>query len=82
MTLTELEKLQNVDPVTVDRSSLAEVTDIEIDRSLPKKERIQDYFRQIKNPYCYLQNGIVVKISFTIRYRIKRRSLFPTRRER
>lgn len=64
MTLTELEKLQNVDPVTVDRSSLVEITDIEIDRSLPKKARIQDYFRQIKNPYCYLQNGVVVKISF------------------
>ena len=28
------------------------------------RERLEDYIRQIKNPYCYLSNGVIVKISF------------------
>lgn len=58
------EEMRNADPRTVDRETLVDVDTVEIDRSLPKKERIESYLRQIKNPYCYLQNGIVVKISF------------------
>lgn len=65
MNMTELEEMKNVDPKTVDRSTLVEISDVKIDRSLPKKDRITDYFEQIKNPYCYLQNGVVVKISFS-----------------
>ena len=58
------EEMRNADPRTVDRETLVDVDTVEIDKSLPKKERIESYLRQIKNPYCYLQNGIVVKISF------------------
>lgn len=32
--------------------------------SLPQEQRIKDYIRQVKNPYCYLDNGVVVHISF------------------
>ena len=64
ITREELEAMKNVDPRTVDRSTLVDIDTVEIDRSLPKKERIEDYLRQVKNPYCYLHNGVVVKISF------------------
>lgn len=64
ITRAELEKMRNIDPRTVDRSTLVDIDTVQIDRSLSKKERIEDYIRQVKNPYCYLQNGVVVKISF------------------
>lgn len=61
----ELEKMRNVDIRTVDKSTLVDIKDVKIDESLPLKERMLDYLRQIKNPYCYLCNGMVVKASFS-----------------
>jgi len=37
---------------------------VEIHEELPQAERIADYIKQIKNPYCYKSHGVVVKISF------------------
>lgn len=50
-------------------TSLVDIRDIAVDQNLPKKERIAEFSRQIKNPYCfkcgkftihaqYAQNGI------------------------
>ena len=36
----------------------------------PVEERIKDYIEQIKNPYCYLCNGVVEKISFAGKKRL------------
>lgn len=62
--LKQLEEMKNVDVRTVDKDSLVDISTVEIDTSLPPVERIVDYIRQIKNPYCYLDNGMVVKVSF------------------
>lgn len=64
MTLAELKEKAAVDPRTVDRESLVDVADVTIRTDLDTRERIMDYIRQIKNPYCYLSSGMVVKISF------------------
>ncbi|WP_442871058.1 DUF6870 family protein [Acutalibacter muris] len=32
---------------------LADIRDVTVDPSLPKEERIADFLRQIKNPYCF-----------------------------
>ena len=63
-TIKELEKMSEVDIRTVDQESLVELENIEIDTELPEEERICDYIRQIKNPYCYKSHGVVIKISF------------------
>lgn len=63
--LKQLEEMKNVDIRTVDKSTLVDISTVEIDTSLPPVERIVDYIRQIKNPYCYLDHGMVIKISFT-----------------
>ena len=63
-TLEELQEMAAVDIRTVDKSTLAELDDVEIHEELPQAERIADYIKQIKNPYCYLSNGVIVKISF------------------
>ena len=50
---------------TIDRKELVDISTVKINTELPVKERIKDYIRQIKNPYCYLSRGTVVKIHFT-----------------
>ena len=59
-----LQEMWNVNPATVDRSTLADITDVKIDPSLPQEEQLQEYLRQIKNPYVFLCSSVVVKVSF------------------
>lgn len=61
----ELEQMRNVDIRTVDKSTLVDIKNVKIDETLPLRERMLDYLRQIKNPYCYLCNGVVVKAAFS-----------------
>jgi hypothetical protein len=60
----ELKRMSEVDIRTVDKNELVDIETVEIRTDLPKEERILDYIRQIKNPYCYLYKGMVIKISF------------------
>ena len=48
-----------------EHSSLREIKNVVIDTSIPRRERIRDYVAQIGNPYCYLDDGIVVEIGYT-----------------
>ena len=63
-TQEELESLKNVDIRTVNPATLRDIRDVKINTDLPKEQRIQDYIRQIGNPYCYRHGKYVVKISF------------------
>lgn len=62
--LENLKQMSEVDVRTVDKDTLVDVGDVLIRTDLPKEERMMDYIRKIKNPYCYLSNGMIVKISF------------------
>lgn len=35
-----------------------------IDINQTTKQRIEDYIKQVGNPYCYQYNGITVRVSF------------------
>ena len=52
----EMQEMAEIDIRTVDTSSLVDIEQV---------QRIADYIRQIKNPYCYISHGVAVKISFT-----------------
>ena len=60
----ELERLRQTDIRTVKKEDLVEQSTVHINRDLPKVERIIDYIKQIKNPYCFLVNGVIVKVSY------------------
>lgn len=60
-----IEEMKNVDIRTVDSDTLVDVTTIKIDESLPKEERIKEYIRQVKNPYCFKVGDVVVKCSYS-----------------
>ena len=33
--------------------ALVDIRDVHVDPNLPKEERVREYVRQIKNPYCF-----------------------------
>lgn len=65
LTSETMKAMQNVDIRTVDRGSLRDIREVNVNAELPKGERILDYIRPIGNPYCYRHGDYVVKISFT-----------------
>ena len=65
ITREELEAMRNIDIRNVDPDALYDIRDVNVNQELPKKERILDFIRQIRNPYCYRYGKYVVKISFT-----------------
>ena len=65
MVAAELEELKKVDIRTVDTSTLADIGKIRIDRTLPKEERLLAFIWEVRNPFCFICNGMVVKTSFS-----------------
>ena len=64
MDIQTLRDMENVDISSVSKESLIDIKDVKIDRDKEKSERILDFLRQVKNPYCFICNGIVVKMNF------------------
>ena len=65
MVAAELEELKKVDIRTVDTSTLADIGKIIIDSTMPKEERLLAFIREVRNPFCFICNGMVVKTSFS-----------------
>lgn len=63
--IRDIERLKSVDVRTVDKSSLSDIKDIQINGKLPVKERIADFMKQAENPYCQLINGVADKYTFS-----------------
>lgn len=63
-TIKELEEMAETDIREVDSDDLVDIEDIDINTNLSEEERIEDYLEQVKNPYCYKDNGVIVKIGF------------------
>lgn len=63
-TQEELEAMAAVDVRTVDAQTLVDIRDVHVNTELPVEERIQDYIRQIKNPYCFKCGKVIVKLRF------------------
>lgn len=53
--------MKNVDVRTVKREDLVDVTQIHVDENLPKEERVREFVRQVKNPYCFRVGDMIVK---------------------
>ena len=60
-----IEDMKNVDVRTVDPATLVDIIEIKIDESMSKEERIKEYLRQVKNPYCFRVGDMVVKCSYS-----------------
>lgn len=60
----DIETMKNVDVRTVDRSTLVDIEEVKINPKDSPEKKMADYISQIKNPYCFLCNGYVVKLEF------------------
>ena len=45
-------------------SSLVDIRDVKIDRSLPIEDRVKSYVEQVKNPYMFKVGNTVVRVSY------------------
>lgn len=48
----------------MNRTELVDINDVTVSDKIPKKERIREYIRQIKNPYLFKCGDIAVTVSF------------------
>lgn len=57
--------IRKEDPLLVcDKSRLVDITAIQIDTDKPKARRMEEFVRQIKNPYLFKVGDVIVKVSF------------------
>ena len=51
-------------PLSSAGTPLADIRDVSVDQTLPKEERIAEFLRQIKNPYCFRCGKFTVRAQF------------------
>ena len=73
---SQLQQMKSIDITQVDRSTLADIRNINIDGSLPEAKKMQSYFEQIVNPYCFLCGDTPVKIRFVAENKTLKQSLY------
>lgn len=56
-----IEEMKAVDIRTVDPESLVDVTGILISDDMTNEERVAEFVKQVKNPYCFRVGNMVVK---------------------
>ena len=64
VTVSDLERLSEVEVENIEPSALINIEQVEIDENLPVMERMMEYLEKVKNPYCFLCGEIPVKICF------------------
>ena len=52
---------------TIEQHELQELPQDAVEHRLPQEERLKNLLDKVRNPYCYLDNGIIVKLNFAPR---------------
>lgn len=63
--MSELKTMQTTDILTVSPDNLVDINDVVVNKELSKKERISEFIKQIKNPYCFKCGDFIVKARYT-----------------
>ncbi len=61
----DFDALKKVDVRTADPDSLVDIKEIIIDRELPRERRMEEFVRQVRNPYCFKVGKIAVSVGFS-----------------
>jgi len=61
----DIDVMRSVDVRTVDPMTLVDILDTKVDPNKPLPERMLDFIRQIRNPYCFRCGDTIVKVSYT-----------------
>lgn len=65
MRINDLEELSQMDITSVLRENLVDIRSVKVDPFASVEVRIDCFFNQIKNPYCFLYDSTPVRISFS-----------------
>lgn len=65
MERVEIERMKNIDVHTVKACDLVNIEEIDINTELPKEERLLEFIKKVKNPFCYICNGMIIKTSYS-----------------
>ena len=63
--MKDIVNMKNVDIKTVDKTQLVDIASVKINPKDTPEKKMQDYIKQVKNPYCFLCIGYVVKLEFS-----------------
>lgn len=63
--MNEIKAMQSVNPLIVSADELVDINDVKVSKDLPKQERIAEFIKQIKNPYCFKCGNFIVKARYT-----------------
>ena len=61
---TYLKEMEDVNLHLVQKESLVDIKDVKVDTSLSRTERLREFVKQVGNPYCFLCEGVIVKMCF------------------
>ena len=65
--LEQIHKMRNRDIRTIEQHELQELLQDAVEHGLPQEERLKNLLDKVGNPYCNLDNGIIVKLNFAPR---------------
>lgn len=60
-----MSELKNLHPTDISIDELVDINDVTVSKDLTKKERIAEFIKQIKNPYCFRCGDFVIKARYT-----------------
>ena len=60
----DIQAMRDVDVTKVDPRTLIDIRQVKTDSNLSPQKRMEQFIQQIGNPYCYLDNGVVVQIGY------------------
>ena len=65
--LEQVHQMKDRDIRTIEQHELQELPQDAVEHGLPQEERLKNLLEKVGNPYCYLDNGIIVKLNFAPR---------------
>ena len=60
----EIEEMKQLSIKECDKEQLTDLSSVVIDSEKSKEERMLDYLRQVKNPYCFKVGDVAVRLVF------------------
>ena len=61
LSLRELNLCREADLMSCDPDALSDLMDVQIDTARPVAQRMEDFVRQVGNPYLFRVDGLIVK---------------------
>ncbi len=61
----DLEAMKNISVESVNRSDLIDLQTVSVSKALNHEERIAEFIKQLKNPYCFIAGNHIVKVRYS-----------------